>query len=356
MSTVELVGAPGSPYTRKMLALMRFRNIPYRIQWQSIGQIFSPDGKQRPVPKVPLLPLFFLPNDAGDEEAVTDSSPILRRFEKEFSGRSVIPTDPVLAFLNWLFEDYGDEWLTKSMFHYRWHYERDAHHAGSVLPRWSMVTSSDAEVEPLSHVISSRQIERLRYVGSNALTKDTIEGSFFRFLTLLNAHLQTTPYLFGHRPSSADFAFYGQLTQLALFDPTPREIVAGQFPRIYAWVEILEDLSGLVVDEVAGWIDVSGGLPQTLLDLIRELAELYLPYLQINSAAVMRKAELVDGVLDGRPYQQNAFPYQHKCLTWILEQYEGLAPDDQKRLAAVTDQAGLVAALSACQQTLQEDR
>ena len=28
----ELMGAPGSPYTRKMLGLMRYRHIPYRLE------------------------------------------------------------------------------------------------------------------------------------------------------------------------------------------------------------------------------------------------------------------------------------------------------------------------------------
>ena len=32
---LELMGAPGSPYTRKMLAVMRFRNISYRLERQS---------------------------------------------------------------------------------------------------------------------------------------------------------------------------------------------------------------------------------------------------------------------------------------------------------------------------------
>ena len=32
------------------------------------------------------------------------------RLEKEFEGRSVIPEDPALCFLNYLFEDFGDEW------------------------------------------------------------------------------------------------------------------------------------------------------------------------------------------------------------------------------------------------------
>ena len=42
MTIVELMGAPGAPYTRKMLALMRYRHIPYRISWQSITSPGAP--------------------------------------------------------------------------------------------------------------------------------------------------------------------------------------------------------------------------------------------------------------------------------------------------------------------------
>ena len=143
MTVVELMGAPGSPYTRKMLALMRYRHIPYRISWQSIT---SPGDshKNRPKPKVALLPTYYLPDANGETQAVTDSTPILRRFEEEYGGRSVIPSDAIMAFLNWLLEDYGDEWLTKSMFHYRWHYAADIKKAGSILPRWATAYASSA--------------------------------------------------------------------------------------------------------------------------------------------------------------------------------------------------------------------
>jgi glutathione S-transferase len=348
MTAVELMGAPGSPYTRKMLALMRYRHIPYRVTWQSFN---AADGssflKDRPKPKVPLLPTYYLPDENGETQAVTDSTPILRRFEEEYEGRSVIPSDPVLAFLNWLLEDYGDEWLTKAMFHYRWHYAADIEKAGSILPRWSNLTASDEEVAPLSHYVSERQTGRLTYVGSNEVTKETIENSFKRFLTLLNAHLQTSPYIFGQRPSSADFAIYGQLTCLALFDPTPNAIIVAEFPRIYAWVELVEDLSGLsVADDTSGWLDMSSGLPDSLLAMVRELATLYIPYLKTNAAAVMSGADMVDGEVDGRPYQQNPFPYQAKCLQWIGEQYEALSDADKKRLAELTAATGLAESLA----------
>lgn len=42
---IEFMGAAGSPYTRKMLALMRYRQIPYKIHWTT-GQV--PDGYPKP--------------------------------------------------------------------------------------------------------------------------------------------------------------------------------------------------------------------------------------------------------------------------------------------------------------------
>ncbi len=339
---IELTGAPGSPYTRKMTALMRYRQIPYRIFWQGN---FSPNSKAKqkdyPKAKVSLLPTFYFPNADGVLEAVTDSSPILRRFEASHTARSVIPSDPVLGFLNWLIEDYGDEWLTKSMFHYRWHYAEDTKKAGSILPRWHNISGSDAEIAPLSEMISQRQIDRLSYVGSSDVTKKTIEDSFSRFLEILNAHLQHDNFIFGQRPSSADFAIYGQLTQLALFDPTPRDLITAQFPRIYAWTEIMEDLSGLPVDEDSGWID-GDALPDTLCALVSEIASLYMPYLKANAAAVVSGAELMETELDGRAWTQNPFTYQAKCLQWIGEQYASLSEDDKARLAKSTSGTGLV--------------
>ncbi|NIV75160.1 MAG: glutathione S-transferase, partial [Gammaproteobacteria bacterium] len=71
------------------------------------------------------------------------------RLEREFSGRSVMPEDPALAFLDELIEDYADEWLTKCMFHYRWAFEADIEKAAQVLPRWGGVNAPDEVIAKL---------------------------------------------------------------------------------------------------------------------------------------------------------------------------------------------------------------
>lgn len=234
---LELMGVPGSPYTRKMLALLRYRRIAYRLIPSSRHTSETDNGRfrERPQPHVALLPTFYALDDTGQEIAICDSTPLIREFEKTFSGRNVIPDNPALAFLDYLLEDYADEWLTKAMFHYRWSYEPDISKAGQILARWTNITSSDEAISGKSKYITDKQISRLSYVGSNEITCDTIEESFTRFIDLLNKHFCQMPFLLGERPSACDFAVYGQLTCLALFDPTPQGIILKRAPRVHAW-------------------------------------------------------------------------------------------------------------------------
>ena len=65
----ELMGAPGSPYTRKMLGVMRFRHIPYRLERNSriSGSSDGKHRKERVQPKVSLLPTFYYQDEKGEE-------------------------------------------------------------------------------------------------------------------------------------------------------------------------------------------------------------------------------------------------------------------------------------------------
>ena len=324
-----MMGAPGSPYTRKMRAVLRFRRIPFRFIQQH-----SPEAAQLPGARVPLLPTFYLPAEdetASDEEALmptTDSTPLIRRFERAFPERSVIPPHPALAFLDELLEDYADEWLTKCMFHYRWYHAPDATKARRVLPHWGQPSASNEEIAPLQKLFGERQIGRLGVVGSNDITAPVIEASYRSFLAAFDQQLQSNRFLFGGRPASADFALTGQLTCLALFDPTPSALTADLSPRIYAWTEVMEDLSGIEPSQ-ADW-QTPDALPDSLRGLLAEVGRYHVPFLLANAEAVDRKAERLETEIDGRPWVQKPFPYQRKCLGWLQESYARLAVADRR--------------------------
>lgn len=320
MDPISLSGAPGSPYSRKMLAVLRYRRIPYRLFWP------GREPADYPSPKVRLLPTFYLPGADGVLTAVTDSTPLIRRFEREYSGRAVRPANPALAFLDALLEDYGDEWLTKAMFHYRWAYKADIDQASGVLPSWRG-TLDDEMLAAMGKAFSERQISRLRYVGSNPTTGPVIEAGYVRLLDLFENHLKQHAFLLGGRPGAGDFGIYGQLTQLAGFDPTPTSLAAARAPRVMAWVQLVEDLSGREPAE-RDWFDPAD-LPDTLKAILAETGRVYAPLLTANARAVMAGAETMEAEVDGHPWSQQPFPYQAKCLGWLREEYSALTAADR---------------------------
>ena len=317
---VSFLGAPGSPYTRKMLAALRYRRIPYRL---IIGSHRNPTDLPKPKPQ--LLPTFYFTKADGSIEAVVDSTPLLRRFERDFAGRSIVPPDPAIAFLDYLLEDFADEWLTKPMFHYRWHFAADAAQAGEILPRWSTRPVSEATLAPVKTFVKQRQISRLYVVGSNDTTAPVIEASYRRFLQAMKTHLETSGFLMGARPGASDFATYGQLTQLARFDPTPMAIALAEAPRVYAWTEVVEDLSGMEPTD-SDWM-TRENIPETLRQLFVEMGRTYMPVMLANAQAVVRGADEVETEVDGLRWTQQPFPYQAKCLQWIREEHARLDTD-----------------------------
>lgn len=320
-----LSGAPGSPYTRKMLAVLRYRHIPYRFLLSGHNVPNS-----LPSPKVALLPTFYLRKAEGEYQAAVDSTPLIRLFEGESPQRKVIPSDPVIEFIDYLLEDYADEWLTKAMFHYRWYYKPDIERAAAILPRWRGISAPEDEMQKMGKIFADRQISRLYVVGSNDTTAPVIEASYLRYLDAMKAILEVQPFLMGGRPGGSDFGAYGQLTQLTHFDPTPMEETLKRAPRVFAWVDLVEDLSGLEPTE-DDWMKRSS-IPESIRALLAEVGRVYVPALLANAKALMEGADRVETEIDGKPWVQQPFPYQGKCLQWLREKYAALGDGDRRTL------------------------
>jgi len=330
---LRMMGAPGSPYTRKMRAVLRYRRIPFEFVVQ-----FSREADELPAAKVPLLPTFYLPDETGEIVATTDSTPLIRRFERAFEGRSIIPPDPAMAFLDELLEDYADEWLSRCMYHYRWYHAADATKARRILPHWARTDVSDEDIAPLQQFFGDRQIGRLGVVGSNDVTAEVIEESYRRFLAAFDAQLQRSRFLFGRRPASSDFALMGQLTCLAFFDPTPSALTAERSPRIYGWTETAEDLSGLE-PRADDWTDATA-LPESFRGMLAEVGRFHTPVLLANADALERGASRVETEIAGRPWVQEPFAYQRKCLRWLRESYARLDANARKTVDGLLDGTG----------------
>jgi glutathione S-transferase len=283
----------------------------------------SKEASALPERPLPLVPYLVLPAaDGGSPTAISDTTPILNRLEETYAERRLRPSDPALNLIDLLLEDYGDEWLSKCMFHYRWSYAADIKKASAYLPYRRAMQITREEGEQGERDFASRQISRIGVVGSNPVTAPIIESSWRRFLEIFEAHIQNQPYLLGPRPGAGDFAAFGQMTMLVITDPTPSQVAMEVSPRAYAWTERLEDVSGLDVSE-ADWIDLSDP-PATLRDLLGEVGRVYVPYMIGNAKAISRGAKQVECEVDGQPWVQESFVYQAKCLGWLRKAYSEL--------------------------------
>jgi glutathione S-transferase len=325
-----------------MRAVLRYRRIPFR--W--IMRSSTEDAGIPPVP-VALIPVLVFPGEHGaSDEAMIDSTFEITRLEAAFKERSLIPTDRALAFLHSLIEDYADEWLTKPMFHYRWNYEPDIRKASHVLILDRMPHLDGERLERTAKMIAERQISRLGVVGSNPTTRPFIEDSYRRLLAILDRHIADgSLFLMGDRPGVGDFGLFGQLSQLTHFDPTPSAIAAEHAPRVYSWVNRMEDLASIDI-AADGWRS-RDQVGETLRPLFREIGLVYAPFLIANARALNSKAAEVRTEIDGRPWIQQPFPYQGKCLSWLREGHANLNDSDRSFVDQVLAGTGCEAIFTA---------
>ena len=339
---VRLVGGTASPYTQKMIALLRYRHIPYAITWGDPSATLDALGLEKPRPT--FMPTFLLADDTGQTRAVCDSTPIIRRLEESYTGRSVLPTNPALAFIDYLLEDFADEWCTKYMFHYRWYPQEDADNAGTLLPLGFDVSMPRETLAQMKKMFSQRQIGRLYVVGSNDTTAPVIDASYRRYLAAMENHLARQNFMLGGRPGAGDFGLFGQLTQLVGFDPTPRAIAHETSPRTVAWVDKMRDLSGHQPDD-SQWLPLAEQ-PDSLRELLSEVGRVYAPAQLHNARAVEAGEKTWEGEIDGARWTQQTFPYQAKCLKWTNERYQALSVEDRNKVDVLLADTGVEAMLS----------
>lgn len=332
---LTLAGQYGSPYSLKMRAVLRYRHIPFRwvlrnSKWDDI-----------PTPPVPIIPVIVYPEaDGSYGEAIVDSSPQITRLEAEFKDRSVTPTDPALAFIDALIEDYADEWITKAMYHYRWAYTDDINKAGRLLPLSSDLQMTSDQAQQSYDFITQRQITRRELVGSTELNQPIIEGSYERLLAIMLNLFATNDFFLGDRPGRGDFGLYGQLSQLVKWDPTSTKVAEQRAAKVINWVDRMDDLSWLPAEDDDGWMRLEE-LPASTQSLLGEIGRTYAPFMVANAHALMAGADemtceiaAVDGT-SSDTYRQGPFGYQGKCLQWMRAGYGELSEADRARVDAV---------------------
>ena len=320
----RIFGAEPSPYSMKVLAYFRYKEIPH--EW--ITRDANTQAEYQKFAKLPLIPAVATPTGEG----MQDSTPILEKLEQQFPEPGIHPADPVLAFLSALVEEFGDEWGNKWMFHYRWARDVDRAAASERIARTMMPGLAGDELARAAAGIRERMVKRVWFVGSSEATAPAIEESYRDAVSILEAHLGERPFLFGARPAFGDFGLWAQIYE-CWTDPTAGGILRERAPSVVAWVE------RMLEPEAAGPFEAREAVLPTLLPLLeRQVGRLFLPWSDANARALADGREEFTVELAGRPWTQKPQKYHARSLAALRKRYASLA--DRRDLDPILERAG----------------
>ena len=332
----RLFGSELSPYSVKVRSYFRDKGLAY--EW--LPRTPANQAEFQKYAKLPLVPLVVTPaNDKGDGEGVQDSTPIIERLEAEHPGApSIVPGDPALAFLSALLEEYGDEWGNKWMFHYRWAYAPDCWATAERIALQLAGAKGPLAVAEARTAVAERMSGRLGFVGSNPTTRPLIEASFKHVLSILDGHLKDRAYLFGGKPTLADFGLWGQLYECAT-DPTPGAIMRSGAPHVMAWV------GRMVQPKDEGPLEAWTALAPSLAPLLKkEVGALFLPWSVANAEAIARGDKTFTTTLAGSAWTQEPQKYHARSLAELRRKYQ--AAKAAPGLATILEETGCRTLLS----------
>ncbi|MBI1361829.1 MAG: glutathione S-transferase family protein [Alphaproteobacteria bacterium] len=264
----RLFGSETSAYSTKMRSYLRYKGVEH--DWRPRTQ--ASEEELRSLAKFATLPVLV----TASGFAVHDTTPMIEALEADSPEPSATPADPALAFLACVLEEYADTWLAKAAFHYRWTRKKDQRLAAQRAVENYYVDTPPEDRKAAEDGAIVRMLDQLRLMQLDGDLGAATEKSFKRFVKLLDDHLRKHLYLFGGRPSIADFAIAGQLIQM-LKDPTPAKIIEKDGEFVQKWCEFLAD------PKPGGPFESFDDLKETLAPIFAsELVASFLPWAAEN--------------------------------------------------------------------------
>lgn len=325
----RIIGAEMSPYSVKVRSYFRYKAIPH--QW--VLRNAESQAEFEKYAKVPIIPLVVTPEGTG----IQDSTPIIDAMEKIYPLPSVHPDDPVASFISTLIEEFGDEWGNKWMFHYRWTRDVDQISSAGRIARMRGANVDENKHAALAAQVRARMVDRLWFVGSNAVTAPQIEAGFIDMLGMLDRHLATRPYLFGGRPAFGDFGLWGQIYEMWT-DPTPGALIGAGAPNVLDWVH------RMLWPKAEGTFESWPSLAPTLLPILTDqVGRLFMPWTCANETALTEQQEQFSISIGGKVWTQKPQKYHARSLRMLREKYAAVSA--KTGLDPVLESAGCLARL-----------
>lgn len=312
--TYVIYGSEYSPFSVKVRSYFRFKKIPH--EWRPRTRENFAEFQE--LAKLPLIPLVHCP----DGTVLQDSTPILEKMEAVFPDNPISPADQNLGFLSAMLEEYGDEWVNKPMFHYRWWGDEDQIAVANGLAKSIAPNAAEEEQAQFAKDLRKRMVPRLSFVGSTEQNKPIIEQSLEDLLGYLESHLKGRDYLFGGRPAMGDFGLFGQLYGCTQQPST--EGMIKDHPNVSDWIYQMKDPKA--TGDWAVWDDLAGTMAPLLQN---QMGELYFPWAHANASALKREDATFTVSIKGAEFTQDTMKYTGRSLQALRQKFADIKPRGQ---------------------------
>jgi hypothetical protein len=214
-------------------------------------------------------------------------------------------------------EEYFDEWIARTMVHYRWHYPDSTEFASLKMAR------GQSEVAARLRSWGPRAC---RATGTDSPHQQrAAEAEYVRILEAIDGQLNATRYLLGDRPTAVDCSVLGGLRAHTNMDTDPRKTTAA-YPRIVAWSDGGAD----------AW-DGSGELapfPESTAFarfVLTEMPTTYGPYVLGNAAAQRAGAKAFHVETYGEDVSYLSRPYPEQSRQMISDKIARQLTAEERR-------------------------
>jgi len=315
-------GLTVSYFTRKITAHLDHLRAPWWLD-PSIGA----NPKARALGWNGGIPVITTP--AG--EMIWDSTAVLLHLDAHHPGRTILPEDPVVRFLAFVLDDFSDEWLYRHAVGTRWLYEENV-----VSGSWDISREGSLEI--------ATDIESLRRLVTEAMTaclprlgvtphniQAWVNESLVPWQATLASHVAAHGYLFGNRPSLADFALFGGNAAHFINDPWCRRLTERVAPPIIPYTQRMMRPGP---DQLGEWFS-DATIPDSLIAVLAEAGRHYLPW--VASATVDGAATVALG--NGVVAEVSSTNFLNQARGIMLARYvEARSPE----LDAILERAGIL--------------
>ncbi|UCE87279.1 MAG: glutathione S-transferase N-terminal domain-containing protein [Deltaproteobacteria bacterium] len=318
----RVYGMTQSYFTRKMTGYLDYKCIPYR---------FRGFAGANPEARAAGWPGGIPPLETPDGAYMWDSTAMIHYLERLHPDPAVLPPDRVARFLCYALEDALDEWLYRPAVGSRWFIEENARVGGFELAR-DVTREAPLTGQQAFDMVRGYVTATCAPFGATAENIQAWIDEVLRpWLRVLGAHLAQRPYLFGARPSLADFAIFGGNAAHFINDPVCRRWVDADGPALVQHTHRLLEPE----DQEFGDFSAEGDVPETLVAVLADLGRLYLPW--VSRATARGRAELV--FASGPRVEIAATPFLEEARRVLLARYVELRCE---ALDAVLERAGIL--------------